>query len=68
MTVLLQIKDQEADFVLNLLSKFPFVKAQSLTPQKLKNLNNFHASVQEVKEHLSGKKTLKSAKDLLGEL
>ena len=68
MTILLEIKDQEADFVMNLLSRFPFVKAQSLTPQKLKNLKHFQASVQEVENHLSGKKKLKLAKDLLGEL
>lgn len=67
MTILLEVKDQEADFVMNLLSRFPFVKAQSLTPGKLKNLQNFKASVEEVEKHLSGKKKLKSAKDLLGE-
>lgn len=68
MTVLLQIQDQQADFVMELLSKFPFVKAKSLTPQKLKNLKDFHKSVQEIEGHLSGKIKLKSAKDLLNEL
>jgi hypothetical protein len=68
MPILLQVKDQEAEFVLILLSRFPFVKAQSLTPQKLKNLKHFQSSVQEVENHLSGKKSLNSAKDLLGEL
>jgi len=68
MTVLLQIQDTQADFVMELLSKFPFVKAQSLTPEKLNHIQDFRKSVQEVEAHLSGKKRLKPVKDLLSEL
>lgn len=68
MNVLLQIKDQQAAFVMELRSKFPFVKAKALTPQKMKHLQDFHRSVKEMEDHLSGKKSLKSARDLLGEL
>jgi hypothetical protein len=38
MKILLDIKDSKADFMLELLQQFSFVKTESLTPKKAKFL------------------------------
>ena len=68
MKVLLDIKDNQADFVMELLKSLAFVKAQPLTPYKAKVLEDLRDAVEEVKLAKQGKVKLKSADKLLDEL
>jgi len=45
MKVLLDIKDSKAEFMLELLKNFSFVKAESLTPSKAQFLKDLKGSV-----------------------
>jgi len=68
MKVLLDIKDNKADFVLELLKNFSFVKAETITPSKAKFLKELKEAVQQVTLAKQGKIKLKSADQLLDEL
>jgi len=68
MKVLLDIKDNKADFVLELLKNFSFVKAETITPSKAQFLKGLKEAVQEVTLAKQGKIKLKSADQLLDEL
>jgi hypothetical protein len=68
MKVLLDIKDNKADFVMELLESFSFVKTQTISPAKAKFLNEFKQSVEEVILAKQGKIKLKTAEQLLNEL
>jgi len=68
MKVLLDIKDDKADFVMELLKNFSFVKTKRLTPAKAELLNDIKKSVKEVNLAKKGKIKLKSARQLLDEL
>ena len=54
MKVLLDIKDTKAQFVMELLKSFSFVKAKTLTPYKANVLEGIKEAVDEMK--LVGKK------------
>lgn len=68
MRVLLDIKDNKADFVMELLRSFSFVKAEPISPAKAKFFKELKASVEEVRLAKQGKIKLKTADELLNEL
>jgi len=68
MRVLLDIKDNKVDFVMELLHSLSFVKTEPISPAKAKFYKEFKASVEEVKLAKQGKIKLKTAEELLHEL
>jgi hypothetical protein len=68
MKVLLDIKDNKADFVMELLSSLSFVKAEPISPAKAQFFKELKASVEEVVLAKQGKIKLKTAEQLLDEL
>lgn len=68
MKVLLDIKDDKAAFILELLSNFKYVKTKELTPYKAEVLASVRNAVEEMKLIKSGKLKGIPAKDLLNEL
>ena len=68
MKLLLDIKDSKADFIIELLRNFPFVKAKPLTPAKAQLMEEIKESVEEVKLARQGKAKLKTLDQLLNEL
>ncbi len=68
MKILLDIKDSKADFVMELLKSFSFVKAKPLTPAKAQVLEELKKSVEEMTLIKAGKLKGIPAKDLLNEL
>lgn len=68
MKVLLDIKDNKADFVLELLQSLSFVKGETISTSKARFLKEFKQSVDEVTLAKQGKVKLKSAEQLLNEL
>jgi hypothetical protein len=67
MKVLLDIKDTKANFVLELLKNFSFVKTKSLSPYKAEVLENLKDAVEELNKIRKGKIKGIVAKDLLNE-
>ena len=68
MKLLLEIKDDRAAFIMELLSNFSFVKAKPLTPYKAEVLENVKQAVEEMKLINKGKLKGTPAKELLDEL
>lgn len=68
MKILVDIKDSKADFVLELLRNFPYVKTEQISKKKALFLNDFRGSINEVILAEEGKIKLKSAEQLLNEL
>ena len=68
MKVLLDVKDDKASFIMELLSNFKFVKAKPLTPYKAEVLGGIKDAVEEMKLIKEGKLKGISAKKLLDEL
>lgn len=68
MKVLLDIEDNRADFVLELLRSLSFVKTETISTTKAQFLKELSASVDEVNLAKAGKIKLKSADQLLDEL
>jgi hypothetical protein len=68
MKVLLDIKDSKADFMIELLKNFSFVKTEPLTPTKAEFLKDLKGSIEEVILAKQGKIKLQSARDFLNEL
>ena len=68
MKVLLDIKDTKAQFVMELLKSFSFVKAKPLTPYKADILEGIKDAVEEMKMIKSGKLKARNAEDLFNEL
>ncbi len=68
MRLLLDVKDNKAGFVMELLSSFSFVKTETITPSKVLFLKELKGSVEEVALAKKGKLKLQSAKDFLNEL
>jgi hypothetical protein len=68
MKVLLDVKDEKAGFILELLRNFKFVKTKELTPTKAEMLNDLQEAAEQVRFHKQGKIKLKTAKELLDEL
>ena len=68
MKVLLDIKDNRAAFVMELLKSLSFVKAEPLTPYKAEVLSGIKKAVDEMKLIKSGKLKGRPAEDLFNEL
>jgi hypothetical protein len=69
MKLLVDVKDNKADFVIELLKNLAFVKTtEELTPSKAKFLKELKGSVDEVILAKQGKIKLKTAKEFLDEL
>jgi len=68
MKVLLDIKDEKAAFIMELLQNFKFVKAKPLTKEKAEALEGLKVAVEEVNELKAGKKEGQPLSDFLNEL
>ena len=68
MKVLLDVKDEKAAFILELLNNFSFVKTDALTPYKAKVLKDVKEAVEEMKLISTGKLKARKAEDLFDEL
>lgn len=68
MKVLLDIKDTKAQFVMELLKSFSFVKTKMLTPYKASVLEGIKEAVEEMKLVKAGKLKARNAEDLFNEL
>ena len=68
MTILLEVKDSKADFFMELLKSFPFVKTKKHSPAKAQLIHEIKEAVEEVKLAKQGRIKLQSAKEFLREL
>lgn len=68
MKLLLDIKDNKAQFIIELLKNFSFVKTKSLTPYKAEVLEGIKEAVEEMKLIKAGKLKARNAEDLFNEL
>ena len=68
MKVILDIKDAKAQFIMELLKNFSFVKAKPLTPYKAEVLEGIKEAVEEMKLVKKGKIKARNAEDLFNEL
>jgi len=68
MKVLLEIRENKAPFLMELLNSFSFVKAQPLTNEKALLLQEIKEAVDTVNSVKKGDASARSAKDLLSEL
>ena len=68
MKVLVDVNDNKADFIIELLNNFPFVKAKSISPAKARLLEEMKEAVENLNLVKQGKLKPRSAKDLLNEL
>ncbi len=68
MKVLLDIKDEKSEFVLELLRHFDFVSAEELTPKETETLEGLKEAVEEVNQIKAGKKKGKPLNEFLDEL
>jgi hypothetical protein len=68
MKVLLDIKDNKAESLLDLLKSLPYVKTTTLTPYKARVLQNIKEAVEEMTLIKSGKLKARNAEALLDEL
>jgi hypothetical protein len=68
MKVLLDVKDNKAEFVMELLQSLSFVKAEPISASKARFLKELKQSIDEVNLAKQGKIKLKTAEELLNEL
>lgn len=68
MKVILDVNENKADFVLELLNSLPFIKVVTVNKKKEKFLKDLQDSVNEVNLAIQGKVKLKSAEEILNEL
>ena len=68
MKLLIEIKDNKAAFVMELLENLPFVKTQRISSYKADILGGLHDSIEEMKLIREGKMKGISAEDLRNEL
>ena len=68
MKLIIDVKDNKADFVMELLKNFSFIKAQPISPSKATFLQELKGAVNEVALAKKGKLKLQSAKEFLNEL
>lgn len=68
MKVLLEVKDNKADFVLELIESLTFVKAEVISTSKARFLKDFKQAIDDVGLAKEGKIKLKTAEELLDEL
>ena len=68
MKVILDIKDNKAAFIMELLKNFSYVKTNPLTPYKAKVLESIKEAVTEMSLVKSGKLEARNAEELFDEL
>ncbi len=68
MKVLLEIRENKAAFVMELLSSLPYVKAKPLTDPKARLIGEIREAVEEMKLIKAGKLKGRPARDLFNEL
>jgi hypothetical protein len=68
MRVLIDVKDNKAAFLLELLKNFSFVKAKLITPYQAEILEGIKESVEELNLVKAGKLKARNAEDLFDEL
>jgi hypothetical protein len=68
MKVLIDVKDNKADFILELLNNFSFVKAKTISPEKAHILYEIKEAVENLNLVKEGKIKARPAKELLDEL
>lgn len=68
MKVLLDIKDNKADFVLELLNSLAFVKTKTISPAKARLIEDIKEAVDNLNLVKKGELKARPAKDLLDEL
>ena len=68
MKFVLDVKENKAAALLELLNDLPYVKTKPLTPYRAKVLEDLKEAVDELNLVLSGKKEARNADDLLNEL
>ncbi len=68
MRVLLDIKDNKAQFVMELLKSLTYVKAKTITPAKAQLIEEIQEAVRNVNLVKAGKLKARPARELLNEL
>ncbi|NVO12376.1 MAG: hypothetical protein HXX16_20650 [Bacteroidales bacterium] len=68
MKVLVEVKDSKANFILELLNNFSFVKAKTISPAKAQLIEEIKDAVENLNLVKQGKLKARPAKDLLDEL
>ena len=68
MKIILDIKDDKVDFIMELLQNFNFVKAKPLTSYTDETLEGLKEAIEEVNKEKKGEIKLKSARELLDEI
>jgi hypothetical protein len=68
MKIILDIKDEKAAFILELLDNFSFVKANPLSPKDAQLLTDLRDAVVEINQIKAGKKKGQPLTEFLGEV
>ncbi|MDX1957935.1 MAG: hypothetical protein SFU98_05145 [Leptospiraceae bacterium] len=68
MKVLIDVPDKKADFIIEVLHNFSFIKTTTITPIKAELLKDLKDSIEEVNSFKKGKMKLKNAKDFIKSL
>lgn len=68
MKILLEIKDNKASFIMELLNSFSFVKVKKLTNEKAELISDIREAVEELNLIKEGKKEARNAEDFINEL
>jgi len=68
MKVLVDVRDNKADFIMELLNNFSFVKAKTISPAKAQLIEDIKEAVENLNLVKQGKLKARPAKDLLNEL
>jgi hypothetical protein len=68
MKVLVEIKDSKANFILELLNNFSFVKTKTISPAKADLIEDIKEAVETLNLVKHGKLKARPAKELLNEL
>jgi len=68
MRLLLEVEDEKAPFLKELLSSLPYVTTNELSTEKAQLLFDLVLATQQVKQHKEGNLNVKSIDDLLSEL
>lgn len=68
MKVLVEVKDSKANFILELLNNFSFVKTKTISPAKSDLIEEIREAVENLNLVKQGRLKARPAKDLLNEL
>jgi len=66
--VVLDIPDNKINFFMELVKNLGFKKVQRLSKEQKEFVDELNSALNEVEEHLQGKKKLQNARDFLNEL